>query len=222
MAADGDQSDYFVREIEKNDGFTLKVNQCYMGDVGCVVWDAAIVLAKYLETKQFYEPSTGVNLWADRRVVELGAGTGAAGLMAATLGAQVTVTDLEDLQTLLRVNIKDNQKLISSGSITAKVLKWGEDVSDFLPPPHYVLMADCIYYEQSIAPLVETLKLLAGPETCIICCYEQRTEGVNPEVERKFFKLLEQNFSSEEIPSSKQDPEFNSPDIHILHIRRKV
>ena len=86
MAADGDQSDYFVREIEKNDGFTLKVNQCYMGDVGCVVWDAAIVLAKYLETKQFYEPSTGVNLWADRRVVELGAGTGAAGLMAATLG----------------------------------------------------------------------------------------------------------------------------------------
>lgn len=99
-------------------------------------------------------------------------------------------------------------------------------MSEFLPPPDYVLMADCIYYEQvlscsfrsimipykiatlqsfwksvvclivshlisiqSIVPLVESLKLLCGPETCIVCCYEQRTEGVNPEVERQFFEV---------------------------------
>lgn len=86
MAAGADESQYFVREIEKNDGSVLKVKQCYMGDVGCVVWDAAIVLAKYLETKQFYDPSSGVNVWAGSSVVELGAGTGAVGLMAATLG----------------------------------------------------------------------------------------------------------------------------------------
>ncbi|KAM6912147.1 protein N-lysine methyltransferase METTL21D [Xenentodon cancila] len=216
-----DDSKYFVREIEKNDGRLLKVNQCYMGDVGCVVWDAAIVLAKYLETTQFYEPCSGVNAWSGRTVVEVGAGTGVVGLMAATLGAQVVVTDLEELQTLLRVNIHENQDLISTGSITAKVLKWGDDVSEFLPPPHFVLMADCIYYEQSIVPLVESLKLLSGPETCIICCYEQRTEGVNPEVERQFFELLQLNFSCEKIPSNKQDPDFSSPDIHILHIRKK-
>ncbi|XP_029983437.1 protein N-lysine methyltransferase METTL21D [Sphaeramia orbicularis] len=222
MADDQNKNDYFVRELEKNDGSSLKLKQCYMGDVGCVVWDAAIVLAKYLETKQFCDPSTGVNVWAGRRVVELGAGTGAVGLMAATLGAQVYVTDLEELQTLLKANILENQEVIGTGSITAKVLKWGEDVSDYMPPPHYILMADCIYYEQSVVPLVETLKLLAGPETCIICCYEQRTEGVNPKVEKQFFELLQQNFSCEEIPSDKQDPEFSSPDIHILHIRRNI
>ncbi|XP_015231557.1 PREDICTED: protein-lysine methyltransferase METTL21D [Cyprinodon variegatus] len=221
MAAQTDDSKYFVREIEKNDGCVLRMKQCYMGDVGCVVWDAAIVLAKYLETKQFYEPSTGVNMWCGRTVVELGAGTGVVGLMAATLGAQVIVTDLEDLQTLLSANIQENQPLIKSGSISAKVLKWGEDVSELLPHPHYILMADCIYYEQSISPLVETLKQLSGPETSIICCYEQRTEGVNPEVERRFFELLQQDFTCEKIPSDKQDPEFSSPDIHILHIQRK-
>uniref|UniRef100_A0A1A8F1K9 Methyltransferase like 21D n=1 Tax=Nothobranchius korthausae TaxID=1143690 RepID=A0A1A8F1K9_9TELE len=221
MATNTDDSKYFVREIEKNDGCILRLKQCYMGDVGCVVWDAAIVLAKYLETKQFYEPTSGVNVWSGKTVVELGAGTGVVGLMAATLGAQVKVTDLEDLLPLLKVNIQENQALISSGSITAKVLKWGEDISEFLPPPHYILMADCIYYEQSIVPLVESLKLLSGPETCIICCYEQRTEGINPEVERKFFELLQQNFSCEKIPSDKQDPEFSSPEIHVLHIRRK-
>uniref|UniRef100_A0A667Y1J5 Valosin containing protein lysine (K) methyltransferase n=1 Tax=Myripristis murdjan TaxID=586833 RepID=A0A667Y1J5_9TELE len=206
MAADADtgQSSYFVREIEKNDGCVLKMNQCYKGDVGCVVWDAAIVLAKYLETKQFYEPAAGVNAWAGRGVLELGAGTGAVGLMAATLGAHVIVTDLEDLQTLLKVNIQENQALITSGSITAKVLKWF-----------------CTLIE-SIMPLVESLKQLAGPETCIICCYEKRTEGVNPKVERQFFELLQQYFSCEEVPLEKQDPEFRSPDIHVLHVRRKV
>ncbi|XP_029350401.1 protein N-lysine methyltransferase METTL21D [Echeneis naucrates] len=222
MAEDAVESKCFVREIDKNDGSIVKVKQCYMGDVGCVVWDAAIVLAKYLETPQFYEPSAGVNVWAGRTVLELGAGTGAVGLMAATLGAQVTVTDLEELQALLRVNIEENQELIRSGSITAKVLKWGEDVSEFFPPPQYILIADCIYYEQSVVPLVESLKMLSGPETCIICCYEQRTEGVNPKVERQFFELLKQHFTCEEISSDKQDPQFSSPDIHILHIRRKV
>ncbi|RXN11315.1 calpain-2 catalytic subunit-like protein [Labeo rohita] len=98
----------------------------------------------------------------------------------------------------------------------------GGNVDDFLPHPHYILMADCIYYEQSVEPLVETLKLLAGPETCIICCYEQRTVGVNPEIEKRFFELLLKEFQSEEIPSEKQDPEFNSPDIHILHLRRRL
>ncbi|KAM4723787.1 protein N-lysine methyltransferase METTL21D [Anableps anableps] len=219
--AEIDNSKYFVRDIEKNDGSVLKMKQCYMGDVGCVVWDAAIVLAKYLETKAFCDPSAGVNVWCGRTVVELGAGTGVVGLMAATLGAQVIVTDLEDLQSLLNVNIRENQSLIQSGSISAKVLKWGEDVSEFLPSPRYILMADCIYYEQSIGPLVETLKQLSGPETSIICCYEQRTEGVNPEVEMKFFELLQRSFSCEKIPSEKQDPEFSSSDIHILHIRRK-
>ncbi|KAG1935837.1 protein-lysine methyltransferase METTL21D [Pimephales promelas] len=108
--------------------------------------------------------------------------------------ANVTVTDLEDLQPLLKLNIEKNQQLIRKGSITAK----------------------------SVEPLVETLKLLAGPETCIICCYEQRTVGVNPEIEKRFFELLVQEFQSEEIPPEKQDPEFNSPDIRLLHLRRRV
>ncbi|XP_042598660.1 protein-lysine methyltransferase METTL21D [Cyprinus carpio] len=222
MATVEESEDYFVREIEKNDGSVLRMYQCSKGDVGCVVWDAAIVLSKYLETEQFCSVQSGVSTWSSKNIIELGAGTGLVGLVAATLGANVTVTDLEDLQPLLQLNIKKNQHLIHTGSITAKVLKWGGNVEEFLPHPHYILMADCIYYEQSVEPLVETLKLLAGPETCIICCYEQRTVGVNPEIEKRFFELLLKEFQSEEIPPEKQDPEFNSPDIRILHLRRRV
>ncbi|XP_073720940.1 protein N-lysine methyltransferase METTL21D isoform X2 [Misgurnus anguillicaudatus] len=222
MATEESEEDYFIREIEKNNGSVLRMYQCSKGDVGCVVWDAAIVLSKYLETQQFYNVQSDASTWHAKNIIELGAGTGLVGLVAATLGANVIVTDLEDLQPLLQLNIRKNQNLIRTGSITAKVLKWGENVEDLLPQPHYILMADCIYYEQSVEPLVQTLKCLAGPETCIICCYEQRTVGVNPEVEKRFFELLLQDFQSEEIPPEKQDPEFNSPDIHLLHLRRRI
>ncbi|XP_073725607.1 protein N-lysine methyltransferase METTL21D-like [Misgurnus anguillicaudatus] len=222
MATEESEEDYFVREIEKNNGSVLRMYQCSKGDVGCVVWDAAIVLSKYLETQQFYNVQSDASTWHAKNIIELGAGTGLVGLVAATLGANVIVTDLEDLQPLLQLNIRKNQNLIRTGSITAKVLKWGENVEDLLPQPHYILMADCIYYEQSVEPLVQTLKCLAGPETCIICCYEQRTVGVNPEIEKRFFELLLQDFQSEEIPPEKQDPEFNSPDIHLLHLRRRI
>lgn len=79
-------SNYFVREIEKNDGSVLKLYQCSTGDVGCVVWDAAIVLSKYLETEQFCNSRTGVSTWSSKHMIELGAGTGVVGIMAASLG----------------------------------------------------------------------------------------------------------------------------------------
>uniref|UniRef100_A0A8B9UBN5 Valosin containing protein lysine methyltransferase n=2 Tax=Anas TaxID=8835 RepID=A0A8B9UBN5_9AVES len=101
----------FVRELERRGGPALRLEQREAGDVGCVVWDAALVLAKFLET--------GACPLARRAVLELGAGTGAVGIMAATLGANVTVTDLEELQELLLVNIENNKHLVT-GSVRAK------------------------------------------------------------------------------------------------------
>lgn len=77
---------HFVREIEKNNGSVLKIYQYSTGDVGCVVWDAAIVLSKYLETEQFCHFRSGVSTWSSKHMLELGAGTGVVGLMAASLG----------------------------------------------------------------------------------------------------------------------------------------
>ena len=63
--------------------------------LGVVVWDAAIVLTKYLETIN----STIRN----KTVLELGSGTGAVGIGASVLGAgNVVVTDQEELVEILR------------------------------------------------------------------------------------------------------------------------
>lgn len=43
----------FTREVElESVGRSLLLSQEVEGDVGCVVWDAAIVLAKYLEVQE--------------------------------------------------------------------------------------------------------------------------------------------------------------------------
>ena len=101
----------YIRDFERNDGITLHLSQCEIGDVGCVVWDSAIVLAKYLETVNFHselndyfkknekeliknkEQNRNDNLLSDLSylfnklsIVELGSGTGIVGIQAACMG----------------------------------------------------------------------------------------------------------------------------------------
>lgn len=75
----------FKREFIRRDGQVLMIGQYEIGDVGCVVWDAAIVLAYYFETADFTD-ERGQNKLLGKTVVELGAGTGLVGLQAAACG----------------------------------------------------------------------------------------------------------------------------------------
>ena len=77
-------SNLFIRELELKDG-TLEIYQELEGDVGCVVWDAAITLAKFIDGECF-RSKVKVKLDGRANVLELGAGTGIVGLAAATAG----------------------------------------------------------------------------------------------------------------------------------------
>merc|ERR1711928_175264 len=94
------KAEMFSRELELSDDGDLlvKVDQVPEGDTGVVVWDPAIVLAKYLQTVQ--------GQLQGRSVIELGSGTGVVGLSAAALGASpVLLTDLPALIELIQHNI---------------------------------------------------------------------------------------------------------------------
>ena len=81
-------SDLFPREIDIEVCLkTLKIYQKLEGDVNCVVWDASLVLAKYLETMCQSKP----DFLSGIRVLELGSGLGVVGLTAATLGLAVFI-----------------------------------------------------------------------------------------------------------------------------------
>ena len=73
--------DTFEREIECQNGI-LRIKQAEVGDESCVVWDAALVLAKYLQSQHYCSKERLEN----RRIIELGAGTGVVGLIAASCG----------------------------------------------------------------------------------------------------------------------------------------
>lgn len=76
-------TEYFVRDFDIDVlDTTLQLSQKIQGDVGCVVWDAAIVLAKYLE--KLFEKN--VETFKNLNVIELGSGVGCVGLTAACLG----------------------------------------------------------------------------------------------------------------------------------------
>lgn len=85
---------FFERELPRRDGSgILRLTQRSAGGTGSVVWDAALVLARFLEksaaqTGQGTEQSGGspVGLLRHKAALELGAGTGLVGLVAASLG----------------------------------------------------------------------------------------------------------------------------------------
>eukprot|EP00794_Sanderia_malayensis_P012015 gene12015-13255_t len=208
-------SNFFVRELELEDT-TLEIYQNLEGDVGCVIWDAAICLAKYIDGHNFKKK----NSLFGRHVIELGAGTGIVGLVAATQGAHVTITDLEDFVPLMQKNIEHNKNRLRSCNVNAKTLKWGTDFK-ITDKYDFILMADLIYYDESLAPLVQTMDTLCSNETIILMSYEERTTGNKPELERKFFKLAEQHFKMRKIPREEQDSVYSSDDIHIIEMRRK-
>ena len=76
-----EMKDYFTREILYSKG-TLIIHQATIGDVGHVVWDAALVLSKYLDLYL----SQNLDTTKITKVIELGSGTGLVGLVTATHG----------------------------------------------------------------------------------------------------------------------------------------
>lgn len=77
-------NDLIAREIDIEVCLkTLKIYQKMEGDVNCVLWDASLVLAKYLETMCHHTP----DFLSGLKVLELGSGLGVVGLTAATLGS---------------------------------------------------------------------------------------------------------------------------------------
>lgn len=204
----------FSRELEVG-GRVVEIDQEPAGDTGVVVWDAALVLAKYLEMK----PA----LVKDKRVVELGSGTGAVGLAAAALGGSVMLTDLEENLNLLKHNVNKNQDLRLN--VEAAVLEWGDSdmIKDLLARMKIdvVLVADCVYYEESLDSLVRTMSELSGPQTNVLVSYEDRDSEEKIRLQKKFSDLMKAEFTCEEVEADQQHPDYTAPDIHILVYRKK-
>lgn len=137
---------------------------------GLVSWDGAVVLAKYLE-KNF-------DLVNGKLVLELGAGTGIAGLAAWLLGAgEVSLTDLPYTIDNLHVNIQAtreaNEFPFSMHNIVAHKLDWTDPRTYPAQGQYDVLLgADIVWLEHLVDPLVRTIAHIIGSEGIMLLAHQ--------------------------------------------------
>ncbi|CAM9618371.1 unnamed protein product [Chrysoparadoxa australica] len=117
---------------------------------GLNVWDGGALLANYLKHQSEVDMHGA-------RVLELGAGTGVSGLSAALLGANVVLTDLEYTLPNLEANVAANE--LGPPQVTVQKVDW------FSPPEFegtfdLVLMADVVWMDDLVTPLVETMEVI--------------------------------------------------------------
>eukprot|EP00906_Rhabdomonas_costata_P000641 RCo000822 len=168
-------------------GRTLVLKEKYHLGFGGCLWNGGEVLARYLES---HFPRVTGN---PPKCVELGCGLGLAGIVLGMLGARVTLTDLEYVLPLVVQNLEENvPELVSSGMLDAAPYSWGTTEQTPLQPPYdHILLADCIYDEELIAPLLQSLRFLCAPDSTVWVCFEWRLCEAIP----TFFREVAQYFS---------------------------
>ncbi|XP_066513265.1 protein N-lysine methyltransferase METTL21A-like [Hoplias malabaricus] len=170
--------------------------------VAAVVWDAAVVLCMYLELGH-------VDL-KGKTVIELGAGTGLVGIVAALLGAKVKITDRKPALEFLSANVRENIPLDLQGAVQVSELTWGEGL-ELYPSGGYdlILGADIVYLEETFPALLRTLEHLSSESTEVLLSCRIRYER-----DQRFLSMLGTLFSVQEVHYDQQR------DIHIYKAMR--
>jgi predicted nicotinamide N-methyase len=158
------------------------------------LWPAATFLCRYLEQNMHVLTESGKQL-CDITAIELGAGLGLTGLFAAGLGlGSVILTDLADVCPQLRANAALNPGI--AARVTAEPLQWGSaDVhSPAFAACDVILAADCVYWEELFAPLVDTLTHLTASGAPVLMAHVRRWKR-----DAKFFKLCQKKLHVEKL-----------------------
>ena len=119
---------------------------------------------------------------AGARVLELGSGTGLAGLAAVVLGAQsVAFTDQAAVMDVLQANALPNLTAAQRARVRFDVLQWGTDDPDHpLAPtssgPRFdiIIGADLVYAREAMQPLIHTIRRFGGRHAVTYLAYVQR------------------------------------------------
>ena len=183
------------------------------------VYDAAASLAKYIETEDFKKRCLDGNL-AGKQLIEIGAGTGVVGLVAAHYGADSLLTDMESLVPLINYNIEKNQHILT-GKAVGQTLCWGDqETYGSLPHPDFLVLANCVYYEGSLDQLAQTVDTLSGSKTVVLACYEERSKDIS-KLLQKWHELIGQKFSVTPVPADNLGLANVESFVRIVIMRRK-
>ena len=124
-----------------------------------------------------------------KSVLELGSGCGLVGITASFLGARdVVLTDLPYVMPLMKENVNTNMTKVQASlcvKIRCMTCDWfnppgvdefgfsliGSEYSKF---PDVILIADCVWVEHLVNPLLKTIDCLTDGHTEVIISYQRR------------------------------------------------
>ena len=171
------------------------------------VWPAALSFGSYLCAHD--------HLVRGKTVVELGAGSGVAGILCAALGAaQVLLTDLPSALPLIEANLEAN-RWCTATSCAACASRWGDEadvqaLSERAGVATFdVIVASELIYKQSpetFRALVETMRALGGAHTHILVVYEFRGELFD---DAHFFDLMLAHYDVQTVKLNAYAPQLS-------------
>ncbi|XP_003203279.2 protein-lysine methyltransferase METTL21C isoform X2 [Meleagris gallopavo] len=158
-------SHYFDKEHYTYAGQHIVIQES-IEHFGAVVWPGALALSQYLESNQ-----ERFNL-KDKKVLEIGAGTGLVSIVASILGAYVTATDLPEVLENLSFNISRNTHNMNTHKPEVRKLVWGEDLNEDFPLSTYhydfILASDVVYHHTALDALLATMVHFCQPGTVLL------------------------------------------------------
>ncbi|CAN0379623.1 unnamed protein product [Ectocarpus fasciculatus] len=218
-------------------GTQLNIAQDPTSDnLGTTIWDASVILVRYMERNpQLYSRRK----LEGKRVLELGAGCGLAGMYFALQGAHVTFTDLIEVVPLLQRNVTMNlggqaveaaagtasssgetrsrggtSAAATSARPKAKVLEydWGKPLDGLSPPYDYIVACDCVYVERLVESLVWSMAQCSGRGTTVLVASEKREEVTYA----KFRARLSEDFAVRQAPRRHMDKAYDHENSEVL------
>ncbi|KAB1214577.1 Protein-lysine methyltransferase METTL21C [Morella rubra] len=157
---------HYVRSIDS----TVVIRQLPSQGLSFQLWPAATTLVTLLDHHRGHLTNSPLSLTLPDphrplNILELGSGTGLVGIAAAaTLGANVTVTDLTHVIPNLQFNVDANSDILTlnGGAVDVAPLRWGEANDVKLIGRHFdlILASDVVYHSHLYDPLLETLRFL--------------------------------------------------------------
>eukprot|EP01038_Epipyxis_sp_PR26KG_P007417 gene7417-10109_t len=187
----------------------LSVNEQSQASLGTGLntWDGSIILAKYFEHNY--------NIVYNKNILEVGAGTGVAGIACYYLEAKyVMLTDLKYTLDNLRANIELNNNNNNNNKVMiAAELDWSDELSYPKNKNWDVIIgADVVWLEHLIPSLVNTIFKCSSNNTIIYLSHQTRSERTD----ELLFRSLDQYFIISKIPHDQYHPDYNSNQINIF------